>query len=101
MKQTVNETAFIQAFIDMDRVNNFEVDGLRCLYEYLTDMEDDTGEEMELDVIMLCCDFDRWESLEDCASNYDVDLDVIEDATDLEEFVCWIDDGPAFITYAH
>ena len=100
MYQSVNETAFIEAFRAFGRVNNFEVDGLRALYEYLTDLERDIGEQHELDVIALCCDFDRWESLEDYHNNYGDD-EGADSADELDAFACWVDGGPAFITHAH
>lgn len=100
MKQSnLTEGDFMDAFRAYDRVNNFEYDGLRALYEYLTDLEHDTGEEMELDVIAICCDFNRWESLDEYRDNYQ-DCDT-EDPQELDYFVCMIDDGPAFITIAH
>ena len=57
MKQTINEYQFADAFIRMNRGDNFSREGLRALYEYLTDIEEDTGEEIELDVIAICCEF--------------------------------------------
>ena len=56
MKQTVNEHDFTEAFRSI-RPDNFSYDGLKALYTWLEDYEDNTGEEMELDVIALCCDF--------------------------------------------
>lgn len=100
MYQSVNETAFIEAFRAFNRVNNFDVDGLQALFEYLSDLERDIGEQYELDVIALCCDFDRWESLEDYRNNYGDD-EGAENPQELDAFACMIDDGPAFITRAH
>ena len=56
MKQTVTETMFIDAFQAI-RPQNFSIAGLRALFAHLEEVEEDTGEEMELDVIALCCDF--------------------------------------------
>jgi hypothetical protein len=56
MKQTINFRQFEQAFEDMGRSNQFPT-GLRELFDYLESYEDVTGEEIELDVIALCCDF--------------------------------------------
>ncbi len=56
MKTTVYENEFIKMFQDI-RPNNFSLGGLRRLYEGLTEFEQDTGEEIELDVIAICCDF--------------------------------------------
>jgi len=57
MKQTINLNDFRQAFHNAGRGEQFSYEGLTTLYEYLTQYEDDTGEELELDVIALCCEY--------------------------------------------
>lgn len=57
MKQTVNLYDFREAFTRMDRADAFSYEGLEILFNGLEELEEDTGEEMELDVIALCCDF--------------------------------------------
>ena len=54
MKQTINEYQFKEAF-QSSRPNNFSYEGLTALYDYLEQYEEDTGQEIELDVIGLCC----------------------------------------------
>lgn len=56
MKQTVTKSMFNDAVQRM-RPDNFSYEGRQALFEYLTNLEADTGEEIELDVIALCCDF--------------------------------------------
>lgn len=56
MKTTVTRYAFYDAFKAI-RPNNFSYDGLDVLFEYLEQLEEDTGAEIELDVVGLCCDF--------------------------------------------
>ena len=61
------------------RPDNFSRNGLRVLFDYLSDIEADCGEDMELDVIAICCDFSE-DTFEGIASAYDIDLsDVNED----------------------
>jgi hypothetical protein len=57
MIQTINFYAFEQAFRNYDRFDNFGYDGLRILFEYLEQYEEDTGEQIDLDVVALCCDY--------------------------------------------
>ena len=57
MKITVDQHMFIEQFRIMDRMENFSYDGLRALFEYFENLEDDLGEEIECDVIGICCDF--------------------------------------------
>ena len=60
MKQTVTRSGFAQAFHNANRGDNFSHAGLDALYDYLTELESDTGEEYELDVIALCGDFSEY-----------------------------------------
>ena len=62
MKQTINGYDFIEAFKRANRSNNFSHEGLCALFEYLENMEQDTGEEMALDVIAICCDFSEYDT---------------------------------------
>ena len=78
MKQTVNLSAFMDAFHAYKRYDQFGYTALQILFDYLEDMEQDTSEELELDVISLCCDYSV-DSVADIASNYDIDLSECED----------------------
>ena len=69
MKQTINFYDFQKAFQEL-RPNSFTYEGLRALFEYLEDLEDSTGEEIEFDVIVLCCDFIEYESEEEYHKDY-------------------------------
>ena len=65
MKQTITESMFIDAFKAI-RPDNFTYAGLRAMFEWFEEMEDGTGEEIELDVIAICCDFSEYESATAC-----------------------------------
>ena len=54
MKQTVYLNDFINAFQKI-RPDNFSYEGLEQLFEYLESYEEDAQEQIELDVIALCC----------------------------------------------
>lgn len=73
MKMTVTESMFISQFEDFGRKDNFSNAGLSALFEYCEDMESDLGEEWELDVIALCCDFTE-SDIDTIANDYDIDL---------------------------
>ena len=86
MKQSVNMYDFERAFKNFERMNNFSYDGLKALFEYLEDYEEDTGEEIELDVIALCCDYAEYDSLNEYNSDYGTkysEIDAIQDDTTL------------------
>jgi hypothetical protein len=77
MKTTVNIYQFRNEFQSI-RPNNFSYEGLGILFDYLEELENDTGEELELDVIALCCDYNE-ETLNDIINNYDIEIDEDED----------------------
>ena len=73
MKHTVNLQDFRDAFYRMGRKENFSREGLEILFNYLEAWEQDTGEEIELDVIALCCDYAET-TIDDLISDYDIDI---------------------------
>ena len=81
MKQTVNMYDFERAFKNCDR-DNFSYEGLKALFEYLEEYEDSTGEELELDVIALCCEYAEYDSLKEYNDDYDTKYSQIEQVGD-------------------
>jgi hypothetical protein len=83
MKQNVTFNTFIDKFRDMGRGccegENFSYTGLQILFDYIEELEESTGEEIELDVIALCCDYEE-SCYEDVRTAYELD----EDASDEE-----------------
>lgn len=57
MYQSINESEFRSAFHSCGRGKQFSYEGLTILFEGLEQYEQDTGEEIELDVIALCCEY--------------------------------------------
>ena len=86
MKKTINEFEFIEEFKTMNRSDNFSRHGKKALFEYLKELEEDMGEDIELDIIALCCEFEEHKTAIDCAKNYfdcalsDIDNISAEDA---------------------
>jgi hypothetical protein len=70
MKQTINFSQFYDTFIACKRQGHFSYDGLRALYDYLIQFEEDCGSEIELDVIALCCEWSEYENFEEFKRNY-------------------------------
>ena len=85
MKQSVTFSQFVDAFRAHDRYDSFGYDGLRVIFDYLESYEQDTGEEIELDVIAICCDYSMM-SIEDIVKEYRIDVSDV-DADGLEEYV--------------
>jgi|TARA_R110002012_G_scaffold253333_1_gene432398 hypothetical protein len=79
MINTINESDFTTAFHKMGRGNNFTYEGLIALYDYLEQYEEDTGTQIELDVIALCCEYVEYEDLEEFQGDYSGEYESIED----------------------
>jgi len=77
MKTTVNFYDFKREFQAI-RPNNFSNEGLVILFDYLEDYEQSTGEELELDIIALCCDYIE-DSLSNIVDSYSIDLEGEDD----------------------
>ena len=85
MKQSINMYDFERAFKNFER-DNFSYGGLKALFEYLEEYEEGTGEEIELDVIALCCDYTEYDSLNEYNDDYGTkysEIDAIQDDTTL------------------
>jgi hypothetical protein len=81
MKTTVTKSAFMDAFRAHDRYDQFGYTALSSLFAYLEDLENDMGEEIEFDVIALCCDYSV-DTVEDIAANYSIEAEEGEDLRD-------------------
>jgi len=77
---------FCDAFRDMDRNENFSYQGKKVLFDYLEGLSEDTGNDIELDVIALCCEYyenDIDTIISECG--IDVDTDGFEDMDEDEQ----------------
>jgi len=86
MKQTVYISDFRSAFHTVGRGSQFSYEGLEVLFDYLENWESDAGEDLELDVIELCCEFAEG-SWQDIAENYSIEIDTNQDEDEQAEQV--------------
>jgi len=78
MKITINESQFIEAFQAAGRGKQFSREGLRILFAAFEEMENATGQEYELDVISICCDYNE-SAWEDIADDYSIEMPANDD----------------------
>lgn len=69
MKTTLSTNEIADA-LKRDENAAWSYQGAKALAEYIEQMEEDTGEEMELDVVAIRCDFSEYASLQDWAVEY-------------------------------
>ncbi len=72
MKQAINIWQFQDAFKAI-RPDNFTYDGLAVLFDFFEEYEESTSEEIELDVIAICCEYNE-DTPQEIADNYEVDI---------------------------
>jgi hypothetical protein len=85
MKQTIRENEFVHAIVG-DDYNNMSYEGALALFEYIEEYEDQTGEETELDVVAIRCEWTEYENIEEVSKDYDIDnLDDLRDNTSVIE----------------
>lgn len=97
MKQTISFGQFQDAFYNMDRQNQFTYKGKKALFEFLEEYEDNTDEEIELDVIALCCEYVEYDSLEDFWLEYDKEDFPNKEAIEWDTMFISIDDDSFII----
>ena len=95
MIQTVNNSDFHYAFNRMDRGNQFSYEALNLIYEYLEQFEEQTGEQIELDVIAICCDYSEMTPSE-VLDTYDTEIDPSSENL-LDEVFEWLNNNTAAI----
>lgn len=98
MKLTLNTYDIANRLLADDNAN-WSRPGAFALAEYLEEMEESTGEEMELDVCAIRCDFAEWPSLQAWLSDYygqplevalesaGIDLDGEEDDDEIDDLI--------------
>ena len=93
--QTVDQNEFVRAFEAYGRAGQFSREGLRALFDYIEDCSRDIGENVELDVIGICCEWTEYDSIDTAAEAYGMTTDELQEAT-LVMFTGY-DDGPVII----
>ena len=82
MIDRVTKSDFHDRFHNMGRGDQFSYEGKNALFDWLEEYEDSTGEQVELDIIALCCEYSEMDDLDDYNSQYEP-VKSIEDIDDL------------------
>lgn len=80
----------------MGREDNFTSEGLEALFDYFEALEENIGEEIELDVISICCDYNEYGDLKEFQEQYEGNYETIEDIEGRTTVIRI--DGESFIT---
>jgi hypothetical protein len=69
MKVTLNQNEFVNRFLAV-RPKQFSFPALVALFDFLDQEEQDLGEEQELDVIAICCEWQEYASAVEAAEAF-------------------------------
>lgn len=69
--QTVNVYDIIDLVNKYGRMDNFGYHGWKKLFEYMENLSDDMGEDMELDIVAWCCEYTMLESAQEVFDAYE------------------------------
>ena len=78
MKNTINFSYFRNWFLNSQYKNNFSIEGLSSLYNYLVDLEEDQNTEFNFDPVAFACEYSEYDSLQEIIENYN-SIDNIQD----------------------
>jgi hypothetical protein len=99
MKTTVSSYQFVEAFRAAGRESQFSRPALFALFDYLEDLEDSCGVELELDPVAICCEWSEYPSALVAAKEYGF-KEVCGDDTDCEpEALDWLRDHTQVIQF--
>ena len=96
IKKTINFSQFCDSFSDTYK-DNFTYDGKRALFDYLEQLSDDIGEDIELDPIALCCEYTEYSDLYEAVYEYSTDFK--EGELDEETAREWLQDNKQLIEF--
>ena len=91
MKKTINFYDFRDAFHKFGRGDQFTNSGLRTIFDYIEDYEDSADEEVEFDVIAICCEYSEYDSIADFWLEYDQEVYPDMDSIEYDTTVIMID----------
>lgn len=96
MKTTVSNHDFVEAFRAYDRLDNFSFEALDLLFSYFEECEDSTGQEIELDVVAICCEYCEADT-DDIIADYRIDVDGMDDDEKLEAVREYLQDNTTLV----
>lgn len=68
--ETISASDLYHMACRIDRGHNFGYDGWNAIGEYLEELSDGTGEDYEVDIVGICCDYSMAESVDEFFNEY-------------------------------
>lgn len=97
LKQYINFSQFCDWFNNSGSYkNNFTYEGKRALFDYLEQLSEDIGEDIEFDPIAICCEYTQYDDIADFNQQHGREVETIEEIEELTT-VIRIKNSEAFI----
>ena len=96
MKTTVTKYDFERAFADAGRKDQFSYEALDLLFEHIEQMESDNGQEIDLDVVAICCDYSE-DTVSDIIANYSIDVEGMDDDEQVDAVRGYLNDNTTLV----
>ena len=97
----INETELYHDLKKMDR-DNFSYEGAKALMNYLDDLSEDIGENIEYDPIAFCCEYSEYTCMGFCAANYgdfSPSIEAVKNDEVESELLNWLNDRTTVIEF--
>lgn len=103
MKTTVSLFDFQDAFLKSETYkNNFTIDGLNALFDYFEEYENSTGEDIDFDMVAICCEYSEYASAIEAVAYYNGAVEENKDFDDEDKekaALAWLEDQTQVITF--
>lgn len=97
MKETLSTSAAAH-ILYADKNAGWSWDGARALVEYLEELEEDLGEEIEMDFIALRCEYTEYCTAQEVLENYAPDFEYDKDEKEAAA-IEWLQDRTTVIVF--
>ena len=77
MYQIIDKHTFIDELLS-DEYANWSYDGAEKIYEYLTDLEEETGDNFQFDRVAIRCEFTEYDNYKEIDTDSDDILAILE-----------------------
>ena len=89
--ETINASDLYNMACRMDRGHDFGYAGWRAIGEYLEQLSEDMGEDVEIDIVAICCDYNMVESADEFYSEWRSNLGFSKEGLNIDTGEIWED----------
>lgn len=87
---------FTDLFYNHDREDQFSYYGKKALFNWYEELSEDQGEDLEVDIIAICCEWAEYDDLEDYNDQHGSEYESVEELSD-DYFTLVSDNGSLIV----